>query len=520
MQKLPIGTQSFEILRTSDCLYVDKTDNIYRMVTGGRVYFLSRPRRFGKSLTISTLDALFRGRKDLFEGLYIYDRWDWTRQHPVIRIDWTLISHSTPAETQSNLILFLRRIADDYQISLISVSAPDCLGELITGLYKKTGKRVVALIDEYDVPILDVMGKTSEELKAMQEALHNIYKALKGADDCLQFVFLTGVSKFAGLSIFSELNNLTDISLDKKYAAICGYTQQELEANFSEYLADVAAEMSKTPEKLLDIVRLWYNGYSWDGKTSVYNPFGILLFLNEKKFKNYWFATGTPTFLIELLKKRNHIDAFLQPIQAKESVFSAYDPERLETIPLLFQTGYLTIKDAVMDDVEWTYTLAIPNREVENSFVQHLFTSYTNLHLDEMIRVHESMVRQIKTGDAAGLEQSLRAMIAHVPYQLHIEAEKYYHSLLLVWLYFMGFKAQGEIPTNIGRIDAVWELPDMTVVAEVKYGAGQPPEKLLEEAMAQIHDRKYYEAYTGKKVVLLAVAFAGREIRCKIMVNG
>jgi hypothetical protein len=487
------------------------------MVSSGKVYFLSRPRRFGKSLLISTLEALFRGKKSLFEGLYIYDKWDWTRQHPVIRIDWTLISHATPEKIEISLSGHLRYIAKSSGVTLTEqYDTSGCFAELIRLLYEKTGKRVVVLIDEYDVPILDVMGKAKEELKAIQEKLHAIYKVLKGADDYLQFVFLTGVSKFAGLSIFSALNNLKDITLDERYATICGYTQQELESCFRDYLAAVAKKMSKTHEELLAIVRRWYNGYSWDGRTSVYNPFGILLFLDEQKVKNFWFATGTPTFLIELLKNRNHVDTFLQPIQVKENVFSSYSPERLETIPLLFQTGYLTIKSATVEDVEWTYTLAIPNKEVEDSFLQHLFTSYTNLQLDEMVRVHDSMVRQIQACDDAGLAQSLRAMLAHVPYQLHIAAEKYYHSLLLVWLYFMGFKVQGEISTNVGRIDAVWQLPEATVVAEVKYSGGQPPEKFLRKAMSQIHRKKYYEAYRDKKVILLAVAFTGGEIGCRM----
>ena len=520
MKKLPIGIQSFTTIREDDYLYVDKTADIYRMVSSGMVYFLSRPRRFGKSLLISTLDALFSGRKDLFEGLYIYDKWDWTRQHPVIRIDWTLIKHGTPEEIEISLSRPLQFIAERSGITLTGQYASDRFAELIQLLYEKTGEKVVVLIDEYDVPILDVMGKSHEALRAMQETLHDIYKVLKGAADCLQFVFLTGVSKFAGLSIFSALNNLKDISLDEEYATICGYTQQELESNFPEYLAAAAKKMSKTPEELLAIVRQWYNGYSWDGRTSVYNPFGILLFLNEKAFKSYWFRTGTPTFLIKLLKQRNDTEQFLQPIQVREVVFNSYDPERLETIPLLFQTGYLTIREITIDDTnKMIYRLEPPNEEVREAFIDHLVQAYTDLEMDEMSRLHDDMRRQIKTGDSEGLARSLRAMIARVPYQLHIAAEKYYHSLLLVWLYFLGFKAQGEISTNIGRIDAVWQLPDMTVVAEVKYSAAQPPEKLLDEAMAQIHDRKYYEAYAGKKVVLLAVAFAGREISCKIVIS-
>ena len=517
MQKLPIGIQSFTNIREDGYLYVDKTADIYRMVSSGMVYFLSRPRRFGKSLLISTLEALFSGRKELFEGLYIYDKWDWTRQHPVIRIDWTLIKHGTPEEIENDLMEHLKSIAAEYQLTLSRKYVASCLAEFIQLLYKKTGKRVVVLIDEYDVPILDVMGKTGEELKAMKETLHDVYKVLKGSDDYLQFVFLTGVSKFAGLSVFSALNNVKDITLSKEYSTLCGVTQEELENGFSEHLSVAAEELSMTRDALLDNIRRWYNGYSWDGKTSVYNPFSTLLFFDEKSFKSYWFRTGTPTFLIKLLKQRNDIEQFLQPVQAKEAIFSSYDPERLETVPLLFQTGYLTIREiAKGEDYSMVYQLEPPNREVREAFIEHLLQAYTDLGMNEMSRLHDDMQRQVKACDSEGLARSLRAMIAHVPYQLHMAAEKYYHSLLLVWLYFLGFKVQGEISTNLGRIDAVWQLPDMAVVAEVKYRAKRSLEKLLREAMSQIHDRKYYEAYAGKKVVLLAVAFTGREIGCKM----
>jgi hypothetical protein len=501
----------------NDCVYVDKTKEIYQMITsGGGAYFLSRPRRFGKSLLISTLQELFLGNESLFKGLYIHDKWDWTRKYPVIRIDWTLISHATSKEIEDSLLFYFRNIALKYEITLTGKSATNCFAELIRLLHEKTGEKVVTLVDEYDVPILDVMNSSSKKPEVIRKKLHTIYKVIKGSDDHLQFVFLTGVSKFAGLSVFSALNNLNDITLKSKYATLCGYTQQEMESYFAEYIDNMAQSLEITGEKLLSEIRKWYNGYSWDGKTTVYNPFSTLLLFDEKRFGNFWFATGTPTFLIDLLKKRNDIESFLQPIRANDRIFSSYDPERPETLPLLFQTGYLTIKGITQEEEEDVYTLAAPNMEVRKSFIQNLFTSYTHLHLDEMIRLHESMIRRIKMCDAAGLEQSLRAMIARVPYQLHVEAEKYYHSLLLVWLYFMGFKAQGEMPTNIGRIDAVWQLPDITVIAEVKYDAKRPLKKLLDEAMTQIHDKKYYEACHDKKIILLGVAFSGKEIACRM----
>ncbi|MDR2344610.1 MAG: AAA family ATPase, partial [Planctomycetaceae bacterium] len=316
MKKLPIGIQTFDEIREENYLYVDKTEYIHRIVTTGKVYFLSRPRRFGKSLTLSTLDALFQGRKELFEGLYVYDKWDWNKKYPVIRIDWTLIKHDTTEEIERSLSLRLKVIARNNDISLLSEYASDCFGELIEELYRKTGEKVVILIDEYDVPMLDVIGKPSEEIKAMQKALHDIYKVMKGADGYIKFIFLTGISKFSGLSIFSALNNVTDITLDEEYSALCGITQEELENNFSEYLPVMAEKLSKSREELLDDIRQWYNGYSWDGKTFVYNPFSTLLLFRSREFKNYWFDTGTPTFLIDLIKKRNDLEIFLQPVYA------------------------------------------------------------------------------------------------------------------------------------------------------------------------------------------------------------
>jgi hypothetical protein len=498
---------------------VDKTEHLYRLVTTGKIYFLSRPRRFGKSLTISTFEALFTGRKELFEGLYIYDKWDWNKKYPVIRIDWTQISHETPEEIAEDLSAVLKLKGEDIGICLTRKYTSGCLSELIEKMYRKTGEKVVILIDEYDVPILDTIGKSSKEIEAMQKTLHNIYNVLKGSDEYIKFIFLTGVSKFSGLSIFSALNNPDDITLSKDYATICGITQEELENNFSEHLDVTAEELSRTREKLLNGIRQWYNGYSWNGKTSVYNPISVMRFLKGTEFKSYWFSTGTPTFLIKLLKNRDDIESFLQPVQASEAVFSSYNPERLETIPLLFQTGYLTIKEIITEeDDRLTYRLEPPNREVRNAFIEHLFQSYTELEMNEMSRLHDEMQRQIKTGDSDGLEHSLRAMIAHVPYQLHIEEEKYYHSLLLVWLHFLGFKPLGELSTNIGRIDAVWKLPDVMVVAEVKYSTDQPLDKLLDKAAKQIHDRKYYEAYFSEtnKIILVSIAFSGKEIGCRM----
>ena len=360
MKKLPIGIQSFEDLRSNDYVYVDKTEIIHRIVTKGKVYFLSRPRRFGKSLLISTLDALFGGRKELFEGLYIYDKWDWSQQYPVIKIDWSQITFSTSNELNFNLIEYLEEIARDYQVTVNAKSAPTYFRQLIRALKTKTGKQVVVLIDEYDCPVIDNL--FNPKLDDIRKTVHDFYRIMKGSDTDLKFIFLTGISKFTGLSVFSALNNLSDITLHEQYASICGYTQEELESNFSEYIDSVAEYLKMTREYLLEQIRYWYNGYTWDGKTAIYNPFSTLRFFDLKQFGNYWFRTGTPTFLIDIIQRRNSVDTVLTPIVVGDTVFDGYNPSDIGEVPLLFQTGYLTIKQKKLTNGIPSYTLGIPRK--------------------------------------------------------------------------------------------------------------------------------------------------------------
>jgi hypothetical protein len=381
MKNLPIGTQSFDILRSQDLLYVDKTELIHRLVTTGRIYFLSRPRRFGKSLLISTLDALFSGRKELFEGLYIYDKWDWSKSNPIVRIDWTAIKHGTPEEIERSLSVWLKIKARANEITLFSEYASDCFAELIEELHRKTGEKVVVLVDEYDAPILDVMSKSPAELKAIQESLQSFYKILKATDEHLQFILLTGVSKFAKLSIFSTLNSPQDITIDERYAALCGYTQEELEHYFSEHIDALVARDGDTREKLLYRIRRWYDGYTWDGKTAVYNPYSTLSLFDTQTISNYWFASGTPTFLMERLKKQNNIELLTEPVTAKPNTFDSFDPNHIEPIPLLFQTGYLTIKSKERTEGVPKYTLGVPNMEVHQSLSEYLLSAYSEYPL-------------------------------------------------------------------------------------------------------------------------------------------
>jgi hypothetical protein len=459
------------------------------------------------------MEALFRGRKELFEGLYVYDRWDWSQSFPVIKIDWTMIDHSTPEDMKKSLVFHLKRMAQRYGLTLSAESAPDCFGELIESLYNLTAKRVVILIDEYDKPITAHL--FDSYLKPVQTAVHDFYQTMKGADEYLQFVFLTGVSKFSGLSIFSALNSLDDISLREQYAAICGYTQEELESNFTEYIDSAAGYLNMTGAYLLDQIRYWYNGYTWDGKTAVYNPFSTLKFFSVREFAGYWFSTGTPTFLIDMIRRRNRADAVLEPIVAGEKVFDGYDPADIGDVPLLFQTGYLTVKQKELANGRPRYTLGIPNSEVYEALLTCLLQAYGKYPGEQIDSLRLTMERQLTACDEAGFARSLEVLIATVPYELHIPREAYYHSLMLIWMRMLGFSIQGEVLNNLGRADAVWEQPGITVVAEIKYHAGKTVATLLDEAMTQIRDRRYYNKYTGK-VILLGIAFSGKDIGCRM----
>jgi hypothetical protein len=513
MKKLPIGIQTFEDLRKSDCIYVDKTGIIHRILSEGKTCFLSRPRRFGKSLLVSTMEAIFKGRKELFEGLYIYDRWDWSQQSPVIKIDWTLIDHSTAEKMEKDLVAYLKGIARKHCVALAAESSSGCFRELIESLHEQTGERVVVLIDEYDTPVTAHL--FAPQLRVIRKAIHDFYLVLKGSDEHLRFIFMTGVSKFSGLSIFSALNNLDDITMQRQYAAVCGYTQEELENSFAEYIDSAAEYLKMTREYLLEQIRYRYNGYTWDGKTSVYNPFSTLNFFKVQEFGDYWFRTGTPTFLIDMIRRHNRMDGILEPIVVDLGIFNGYDPEDIGETSLLFQTGYLTVKQVELVNGRPRFTLDVPNAEVKESLMACLLRAFGKYPEEQIDKLRTTMQQQIASCDEAGFAESLETMIAAVPYELHIPREAYYHTIMLIWMRLLGFRIQGEVSNNRGRADAVWEQSGVTVVAEIKYHAQKPIDVLLDEALAQIRDRRYYNKYSGK-IILLGVAFSGKEIGCRM----
>jgi hypothetical protein len=518
MKRLPIGIQSFVDLRRNNYLYVDKTQAIFQLITTGKTFFLSRPRRFGKSLLISTIEAVFKGWCDLFEGLYIADKWDWEQQFPVLRFDFAGVNSRTTDNLICSLFEFINMAASNYGVELKNTTLNGRFGELIARLHQLTGCQVVVLADEYDKPITENLSHP-EIAESNREALHDFYQVLKASDDHLRFVLLTGVSKFAGVSVFSCLNNLNDITLDDKYASICGYTQQELENYFTTYIDGVVQKMALSEQEIWNEIRVWYNGYSWDGKTSVYNPFSTLLFFDKQQFDNYWFRSGTPTFLIELLKKNNQISPVLAPTVVDSSLFDSFDIIRTSGLSLLFQTGYLTVKQKDLILGRPQYTLDIPNSEVRESRLKYFLSAYSYYPVECERELRSRMQQQLLAHDSAGLEQSLREMLAYIPYPLHIDKEAYYHSLFLLWLKLLGFEIQAEVATNLGRIDAVWKFPGHTIIVEIKYQSKKEKiSVLLDKAIKQIKEKQYVDRFNnGQTISLVAIAFAGKETGCRIV---
>ncbi len=376
--------QTFRHLIEGDYLYIDKTKEIYEFFAGGgKYYFLSRPRRFGKSLLVSTLKEIFSGNKKLFQGLWIHDKIDW-KPSPVIHIDFLQINSKTPEKLEKSLGKILRTSGNALGINLDPKSDyKDLFRELIVGVGRKNKNGVVILVDEYDKPIIDHVGAADKKTaKENRKILKNFYSTIKGSDEHLRFVLLTGVSKFSKVSVFSDLNNLRDITMSLDFATLMGYTDSELQHYFAAHIKTMADNLGVHRDKLLEKIRCWYNGYSWDGKNFLYNPLSILNLFAERRFENYWFSTGTPSFLINLTKEKNFSPEEFESTEADNSIFESFDIENMELVSLLFQTGYLTIKGKKESfDEETLYYLSYPNKEVRESFLKHLLKGYSEKEL-------------------------------------------------------------------------------------------------------------------------------------------
>jgi hypothetical protein len=501
MKNLPIGIQSFLELIKGGYIYVDKTELIHKLVHNGKFYFLSRPRRFGKSLLLNTLKSLFEGQKALFSGLWIENRWDWSKSNPVLHFSFDAIDYANMG-LEDALLFELNKYAEQYQLELPTNSYKVQFKELIQQLHDRYGK-VVLLIDEYDKPIIDYLEKhTIEQAKVNREILRNFYSVIKGADEHLQLVFITGISKFAQVSIFSHLNNLHDISLTSQYATLTGYTQQELEYYFEEHLQAVQDKLGVERQKILDELREWYNGYSWDGVQRVYNPFGVLRFFAAQRFTNFWFSTGSPRFLVEHMRKLEVFD--IENTPANNTTFERYDIENLDLTSILFQAGYLTVKELDL----WTGDMILdyPNKEVRQSMYQFLIDDLAkDAHRTDTGLTIRNLKQAFTQGNLPQVREILNGLLADLPSEVFDKkSEGLYHGLIHLVFSYLGMYAQSEVHSARGRADAVVQTPSEVYIFEFKFN------KSAAEAIAQVKQKGYADKFrnSGKKLTGIGVNFS------------
>ena len=502
-RRLPIGIQTFRKIREEDCYYVDKTAYIRRLLDEGTHYFLSRPRRFGKSLFLDTCKELFEGNEPLFEGLHIHEHWDWSVRHPVVRLSFGKGNFKMPGYVETNLMAQLDAVERRTGVASDYATGPERLAHQLEELHGRYGHPVAVLIDEYDKPILDALEEL-ETARANRDFLRGLYATIKDSDAHIRFSFITGVSKFSKVSLFSGLNNLIDITLDPAYSAICGYTEADLETLFAPEL----------PGLDRDEIRDWYNGYSWLGEENVYNPFDILLLFHSRKFKAYWFETGTPSFLVETLFQRRVRSLSLEDMVGTDDLLSEFDVDDIATEALLFQTGYLTIARAEPRGGEMFYRLGYPNREVRQSLNRSLLNHLTGSppqQSEHRARLYDLLL----ANDFAGLETLFRAFFASIPYEWYTSNdiasyEGYYASVFYSYFAALESDVTVEDSSSHGRLDMAVRFNDNVYLFEFKVVEMEPEGA----AMAQLKERRYADKYRGlgRPIYLVAVEFS-RETR-------
>jgi hypothetical protein len=494
MKKLPIGIQELSEIINNGYVYVDKTENIYKLFQG-KYYFFSRPRRFGKSLLISTLNEIFSGNKELFKDLWIYDKIEWG-QYPIIRIDFSKIGYKEIG-LNGAILLRLNEIAEQYNVPLTSKTIALAFKELIEKI--SNSAPVVILIDEYDKPIIDHIEDLSKAEES-REILKNFYSIIKGNDTKIRFFFMTGVSKFSKVSIFSDLNNLFDITLDQAYSTLVGITQDELEQYFAQNIELLKERYKEVFPDLLPVIKEMYNGYSWDGKSTVYNPFSILNLFSGLRFDNYWFATGTPTFLLKLIKQNNYTALDFEDLSLDSTLIDKFEINSISAIGLLFQTGYLTVKK--YDLARNSYTLYFPNKEVENSFARHLLSEFSELKYEKSGVLIYELEKAFNLNNVEKIISIFKTLLANITYPNVDDKEKYYHSIFYLTLKLLGYNIESEIMTIDGRIDATVFTDTHVYIMEFKLGEPQ-------KALQQIKDKNYALKYLNqnKQIVLLGIGF-------------
>ena len=497
-----MGIQTFSELRTKGYLYIDKTEQVYRMARSGTKYvFLSRPRRFGKSLLTSTLRSYFEGRKDLFKGLAIeLLEKEWT-QYPVLHFDMSTAKHQDKEGLEQELSLKLTRYEEVYGRGKDEKKLNSRLEGLIKRLCERTGKQVVVLIDEYDAPLLDVVHE-EVNLPVLRNVMRNFYSPLKACDPYLQFVFLTGITKFSQLSIFSELNNIRNISMLPEYAAICGITQEEMTGQMDADIAILAEKRGKTKEETLHDLTDYYDGYhfTWPSP-DVFNPYSLMNAFNDGIIGAYWFGSGTPTYLIETLRKFDVQPSMIGSQEAMAEDFDAPTETMTNITPLLYQSGYLTIKDGDCD--AHVYMLDIPNREIRNGLMRSLLPYYVQLPTQKASSTLANMYRTLRKGDIDAMLKVLQAYLKTIPYTANTAYEGHYQQVIYIIFTLMGYYADVEVRTPTGRVDMVMRTRDTLYLIELKLN------RSAEAAMSQIDLKDYASHFslTGLPIVKVGINF-------------
>ena len=502
-QYLPLSKSTFSKYVEDNCIYVDKTRYIHPLVQAGGAYFLSRPRRFGKSLTVSVLKEIFQGNRELFKGYWIYNRINWEK-YPVIHLDFLKIDFRALG-IEKAIDNELQRIAQDYGIPCRGDSISEKFSFLIDQLAQD--RRIAILIDEYDKPVTDYLEDINTAVYN-RDILRNFYSVLKSREGNIKFLFMTGISRFTRLSIFSDLNHLTDISFHKDYTKLLGYTGEEIEMYFDAYIDDWLqlhkdSGSGNTKVELMEKLKNYYNGYSWNGKDFVYNPYSINNFFYSMEFKNYWFASGTTTSLVKLVKEKNIAVENWEYLEVREQFFDKFDITDININLMLFQTGYLTVKKRLED----TYVLSYPNREVESALLNNLMEAYSGHNLEDTEKLIKDIKESLEKKQLDSFINQMKAFIASIPYNLvEAGAERFYHLVFYMVLKLLIGKVYPEKYTNLGRIDTVVETGSFIYVIEFKMGSAA-------EALTQILEKKYYEQYLDqpKKIILLGIGFSVKD---------
>ena len=502
----PIGIQTFNDLRKNDFAYVDKTAHIYRLASQGKCFFLSRPRRFGKSLLLSTLKSYFKGNKEMFEGLAISKLEKEWKQYPVLHLDLNIALYNSPEALTGLLNLNLQYWEKEYGITKQGDDSSIRFWNVIVNAAQQSPEgKVVVLIDEYDKPLLEAIGKP-ELQEEYRQILKAFYSNIKSCDEYIRFAMLTGVTKFSHLSVFSGLNNLYDISMDRRYADICGFTQKELETTFSESIDEFAAEMKVSREEMLELLRKHYDGYhfSKDLSVNVYNPFSLICAFSKQQLDAFWFATGTPSFLVEVIKHCDYpLDRLVTEPKTAEDL-DAIDAFYTDPIPLFFQSGYLTITG--YDPEFLVYRLDFPNKEVEQGFARFMSVYYHGGNRNGGFNLVR-FVETIRNGQPEEFMTLLQAFYADADYQLTGTLEVYFQNSLMVLFKLMGFYVEVERHTSKGRMDVTLQTKDYIYILEIKV------DKDSETALKQIEEKEYAAPFAAdpRKIFKIGVCFSSKE---------